>query len=67
MKRRDRRFVAEVDIYSNNILRHGRAVVKNRKDPFFDRLAPCLMVDTTWSKILDHPTSFYRVPHIHSL
>lgn len=68
LKRRDGRVVAELDIMDGAYpWHHGRAVVKQRRDPFFHRLTPCLMVDTLWSKTLDHPTRFYQVDSLYSV
>ncbi|XP_076447829.1 inter-alpha-trypsin inhibitor heavy chain H4-like [Babylonia areolata] len=65
IKKRDGRLVAELEISDNRgghpHVRHGRALLKNRKDPYFRRQASCLMVDSLWSHVLDKPTRLYKV------
>ena len=69
IKRRQGHLVAELEIWTDRGRLHhgGRAVLKTRRDPFFGRRASCLMVDTLWSRTLDRPTRFYKVPSVYAV
>ncbi|XP_076469052.1 inter-alpha-trypsin inhibitor heavy chain H3-like [Babylonia areolata] len=58
------RLVAHLRNRSGKYLRHGSAFLKERKDPFFNRTTPCLILRARGTRLLDYPTKAYKVRNL---